>query len=1014
MRAAVTRRLDESAPARSLALLGCGMGVALALTLLQAGRGVQAIVLAVVATASLVALLLEEWARRSRLAASRDLTEVTEALAYTEARYRVLAENSTDLISVVDLEGVITYASPACRTLLGYSPEELIGRAARDFVHPDDIADLDAAQAVLLESPELVTTAPYRSTRKDDTMVWLESTVRQVVDPQTGEVAELQASVREVTKRREAEEALRESHQLLQGVIDNTTAFIYVKDRDFRYMLVNTKFEQFFHRSREDLLGRKDDDLLPPGIVESVRANDRRVLERGEVLQAEEEVPRDGEPRTYLSVKFPLLDSDGIPFAMCGISTDITERKRAEEAVRAREEHFRQTLETANEAYVAIDDSGVLTAWNPQAEVTFGWSEDEALGRRVSNMIVPPRFREAYSQGLSQFLSTGKGPMLNRRIETTGLHRDGHEFPIELTISAVRVGETYEFNAFLHDISARKRAEKLLQAQYAVTRVLAESTTVDDALPRLLQAISENLDWELGAYWVMDEREGVLRCTHLWSVESRSFARFEEVSRQTTFSPGSGVVGEVWRTGQPAWHEDIRGEPTFRRAEVADQHRLRGAICLPVKTGPNVLGVIEFFSQELKPPDPELLEMTETVTGQIGQFIERRRAEQALREVEEGFRRAFDDSPIGMALVGVDRDKRGRLIQVNRALSELTGRSEDDLLESALRDLTHPEDADRELPFMEQLLAGEIPSYRLEQRYLRADERPAWVLLNASAVHDRSGKLLYALVQVQDMTEHKQAEQRLAKAAEALRNRATELERSNADLQQFAYVASHDLTEPLRMVSSYVQLLARRYRGRLDSDADEFIRFAVEGASRMQALIDGLLLYSRAGTLEYTHGPVDCSKVMVSTLSTMDRRVNSTGAIVTVDPLPTVTGDETQVGQLFQNLLSNALKFVSDRQPRVHVSAVRDGPGWLFSVTDNGIGIEPRHTERIFKVFQRLHNHEAYTGSGIGLAICKRIVERHGGRIWADPVPGGGTRFSFTIPDRGPTADETTGPSHER
>jgi light-regulated signal transduction histidine kinase (bacteriophytochrome) len=281
-------------------------------------------------------------------------------------------------------------------------------------------------------------------------------------------------------------------------------------------------------------------------------------------------------------------------------------------------------------------------------------------------------------------------------------------------------------------------------------------------------------------------------------------------------------------------------------------------------------------------------------------------------------------------------------------------------------------------------------------------------------VHDRSGKLLYVLVQVQDMTEHKQAEQRLAKAAEELRLRATELERSNADLQQFAYVASHDLSEPLRMVSSYVQLLARRYRGRLDSDADEFIRYAVDGASRMQALIDGLLLYSRTGTLVYTHRPIDCSKVLASTLSTMDRRVKSTGAIVTVDPLPTVTGDETQLGQLFQNLLFNALKFVSDRQPRIHVTAVRDGPGWLFSITDNGIGIEPRHTERIFKVFQRLHNHEAYPGSGIGLAICKRIVERHGGRIWAEPVPTGGTRFSFTLPDSGPTANETSSPSAER
>jgi hypothetical protein len=234
--------------------------------------------------------------------------------------------------------------------------------------------------------------------------------------------------------------------------------------------------------------------------------------------------------------------------------------------------------------------------------------------------------------------------------------------------------------------------------------------------------------------------------------------------------------------------------------------------------------------------------------------------------------------------------------------------------------------------------------------------------------------------------------------ARELEARATELERSNADLQQFAYAASHDLSEPLRMVSSYVQLLAKRYKDKLDSDADEFIDFAVDGTARMQALIDGLLIYSRAGTADYTHEPVDCSKVLHDTLMTLHASLRESGARVNAGPLPTVEGDPTQLFQLFQNLISNAIKFAADEPPAIEITADRDGDCWRFMVKDNGIGIEPAHAQRIFAVFQRLHGRGEYPGSGVGLAICKRIVERHNGRIWVESPPDGGSTFYFTIP----------------
>ncbi len=238
----------------------------------------------------------------------------------------------------------------------------------------------------------------------------------------------------------------------------------------------------------------------------------------------------------------------------------------------------------------------------------------------------------------------------------------------------------------------------------------------------------------------------------------------------------------------------------------------------------------------------------------------------------------------------------------------------------------------------------------------------------------------------------------LVSARQALEDTVAELKRSNADLQQFAYVASHDLQEPLRMVSSYTQLLARRYRGKLDSDADEFIGYAVDGANRMQTLIKDLLAYSRVTAQGKVFERVDCNGLLEEVLSNLRVADEQNRAVVTHDPLPTVMADRGQLGQLFQNLIGNAIKFRGEEPPQIHVSAEQRTGEWLFSVRDNGIGVGPQYAERIFIIFQRLHNREEYPGTGIGLAICKKIVERHGGRIWVVSHTGQGATFHFTLP----------------
>jgi len=258
-----------------------------------------------------------------------------------------------------------------------------------------------------------------------------------------------------------------------------------------------------------------------------------------------------------------------------------------------------------------------------------------------------------------------------------------------------------------------------------------------------------------------------------------------------------------------------------------------------------------------------------------------------------------------------------------------------------------------------------------------------------------------------DITARKEFETALAQLNERLLGQTKDLQRSNEELEQFAYVASHDLQEPLRSIGSYCQLLQRRYKGKLDKDADEFIDFAVDGAKRMQVLINDLLKYSRVGTRGKPFEATDCNTVFGDAVSNLHQAIEEAGAVVTSDPLPVVSGDGVQLGQLFQNLIANAIKFRGDVSPNIHVSVRKEGGEDVFSVRDNGIGIDARHAERIFQIFQRLHERGKYPGTGIGLAVCKKIVARHGGRIWVESTPGAGSNFRFTLAPRAEQREES-------
>ena len=334
-------------------------------------------------------------------------------------------------------------------------------------------------------------------------------------------------------------------------------------------------------------------------------------------------------------------------------------------------------------------------------------------------------------------------------------------------------------------------------------------------------------------------------------------------------------------------------------------------------------------------------------------------------------------------------------LEVNDAAVRLYGYPRESFLQMTLKDIRPPDEMAGLLADMEAVKSDPMAYHESERRHKKQSGEIMDVLVTGHPIIMDGRRA--RMVAVVDITEGKRQGEQLRLLNADLAKRASELTASNAELERFAYIASHDLQEPLRMVSSFLQLLQKRYKGQLDEKADQYIHYAVDGAERMKALIMDLLEYSRVGTGKDSFDEVDTAVIMQEVGDIFREKIIAARAWIAIDPLPRVLGDKVQLMQLFQNLLSNALKYHSERLPSIRVKAREEEKHWLFSVQDNGIGIDPQFFDKIFIIFQRLHNKSDYSGTGIGLAICKKIVERHGGRIWVESRPEEGSTFYFTI-----------------
>lgn len=451
-------------------------------------------------------------------------------------------------------------------------------------------------------------------------------------------------------------------------------------------------------------------------------------------------------------------------------------------------------------------------------------------------------------------------------------------------------------------------------------------------------------------------------------VNSQTEKMFGYARSELIGEPVEKLMPEGLRSGHPHYRAE------FLRSPVARPMGAGRDLCARRKDGSH-------FPVEIG-LNPIRSERRLLVLATIVDITERRRA-------HDRFRLAIESAPSGMVMV----DRSGKIVLVNSQTEKMFGYPREELIGRRVEMLVPERYRSRHPEFRGEFFAHPHarPMGAGRDLYgLRKDGSEFPVEIGLNPIETEEG--LFALSAIVDITERKRAENELARQAQ-------ELARSNAELQEFAYVTSHDLQEPLRAVAGFMQLLQSRYQGKLDARADQYIQHAVDGARRMRNLIDDLLLYSRVGTRGKPFEPINCEAVLDDALANLAVAMRESAAAVTRDPLPVVLGDATQLTQVFQNLIGNAIKFRGEGRPMIHVGARRVASGqWELTLRDNGIGIDPQYFERIFRVFQRLHTRTEYPGTGVGLAICKKVIERHGGRIWVESAPGCGSTFHFTLP----------------
>jgi len=877
-------------------------------------------------------------------------------LVQMEDRYRGLLEAAPDAMVVVNQDGKIVLLNVQAEKQFGYHRDELVGQKVTNII-PEGFAERLVADglrsAADAMAQQIDTGIELIGRRKDGS----EFPIEIMLSPlESAEGILVTAAIRNISVRKDAEkrlaqlegrrrlvdEALRESEEryrmLLDGVQDTA---IFMIDPLGRVISWNAGAERAKGYSAGEIIGQNFACFFPPEDVERGRPEEilQVTAESGRHEEQSMRVRKDGS-RFLASLTFTALrDAAGNLRGFSEFSHDLSESKESGAK-------YRGLLEAAPDGMVVVNQDGEIVLLNVQAEKQFGYHRDELVGQKVTN-IIPKGFAErlvadglrSAADALAQQIGTG--------IELVGQRKNGSAFPIEIMLSPLENAEGILVTAAIRDISIRKEAETHLVQMESRYRGLLEAAP--DAMVVVNQA-------------------GEIVLLNVQAEKRFGYHRDELVGQKVTNIIPKGFAERLVADG-------------LRSADDALAQQIGTGIELIGQRKDGSAFPIEIMLSPLKSPEGIL------VTAAIRDISVRKEAETHLMQMEGRYRGLLEAAPDAMVVV----NREGEIVLLNVQAEKQFGYHRDELIGQRVKNII-PEG------FAERLVADGLRSAAdalaqqigtgIELVGQRKDGSTFPIEIMLSPLESAEGILVTAAIR--DITKRKDADARLAQV--------NELKRSNEELGQFAYVASHDLQEPLRMVASYTQLLSRRYKGKLDADADQFIAFAVDGATRMQQLIQDLLAYSRVGTKEMDLDDTSSEEALRQAIEDLHGAIEESGAQVTHDPLPNVQADESQLRQLFQNLVGNAIKYQGPGIPRIHISAAQNsGKKWMFSVRDNGLGIDPLYFERIFGMFQRLHKREEFAGTGIGLAICKKIVERHGGTISVESQPGQGSNFHFEL-----------------
>jgi PAS domain S-box-containing protein len=845
--------------------------------------------------------LVAEYSRR----AQQKATTYDRQAAVRESQARLAAFAEATFEGIVESDaGRIVDCNEQFARMSGYSVEELRGVQIASLIASED---QDRVMANVQQGRESVT--EHAMLRKDGTRMVVETHGRPVSQGS----ARRHTAVRDITVRKEAEEALRTSEERHRLLAETMVQGVVHQDADGKIIAMNPAAERILGKSREQFLGSS-----------SVQEEHHTIRENGERFpgqqhpsmmalrsgQAVRDVimgvfnPKLGDYRWISIGAVPVCrEGETRPSEVYAVFEDITERKRAEAAVLRLNSELRQRvadLQAANEEVQASRRAALSVA-------------EEAMEARQEAERAITDLQKA-----NESLNASRRAALN-----------------------------------LMDDAVRARA----QAEQAS----AELRSVAEQRRLALEAA------DLGA-WEFHFQTGTVfwdeRCREMWGIP-----RGEKID----YGGAIAAIDPEYRAGvDEAVKQALAGK------DAGAYHR-EFRVAWPDSSVHWIAshGRVYFQGEGDQRRPIRFIGVNREVTAE-------KQAVEAVRQSEERYRGLVELSPEAVFV-----NRNDRIVLVNPAGLQLFGASSaEQLLGKSPFEVFHPDYHAVMRERIDKLLAGQRAPL-LEEKIVRLDGVPVDVEVVATPVMDQGEGAI--LVLLRDITERKRAQA-------ALQQTAAELERSNRDLEQFAYVASHDLQEPLRAVGGYVKLLEHRFPDKLDAKAQRYITGAFDGAARMERLILDLLAFSRVGTRGGNFVPTDMEVVLNQALGNLQAGIETSRAKLTRDPLPTLAVDATQMMQLFQNLVGNALKFRGESPPSIHVGARRQDGRWWFSVRDNGIGIEPQYFGKIFQVFQRLHTRKDYPGTGIGLAICKKIVERHGGSIWVESQPGQGATFNFTIP----------------